>query len=161
MSTYFNEEERISSNKRFNDLNRHVKAIVATSDLIRMNKNKNIIPTLKISVIQQIFGGRSNVAIKTNHRCILEEITTCWAKAKVIVESNSNGQQDIEERVGKQIPCPINLLKSARNSASKFGCSSVVLDRLNEDTNDNSKGIDNSSKCTLVSNAFLKELQKR
>jgi ribonuclease T2 len=59
------------------------------------------------------------VAIKVSPNCVLEEITTCWAK-----EVKNAGEGML--KVGRQMDCPDYLMKGARNNCDSKRCKGIV-----------------------------------
>mmetsp|Transcript_18560 Transcript_18560/g.30268 ORF Transcript_18560/g.30268 Transcript_18560/m.30268 type:complete len:178 (-) Transcript_18560:477-1010(-) len=57
-----------------------------------------------------------DVGIKVSNKCVLEEITSCWAK------TNKNGL----EKVGQQVDCPDYIMKGFRNNCDGKKCKGKI-----------------------------------
>jgi ribonuclease I len=79
------------------------------------------------------YSGNKKIAILTSKECQLMEITTCFEKKA-------------DYTVGDQIDCPAYIMNGSRNSAMKFNCNQIFLDKSN-------------SICSVISKELLKAMK--
>ena len=153
-SEFFTLESIVADSPTMRRLHRHIEAVVDTHyasqqriDVVLSKEN----PIISVRAVQGLLGGADKVAIKSSQYCVLEEITTCWARNDASASASTTN-------IGQQLSCP-SLLQSDRNNAvHKYSCRHLVLDTHTAAESDMS--IENKASCSFVSKALLRELKR-